>query len=147
MPWGRIAWPVLAAWLCWGGAWGATDEDATWLAPAAIEGILLLDAEGLVQLAGESPDLVIVDSRTAINHKRGYIEGSISLPDTETHCETLASILPAKETPVVFHCNGPRCQRSGIAAKIALSCGYKRVYWFRGGIEEWQEKDYPLRRE
>jgi rhodanese-related sulfurtransferase len=47
-------------------------------------------------------------------------------------------------TPVIFYCNGVRCDRSGRAVRIAVACGYRDVYWFRGGIEEWRVKQFPL---
>ena len=56
----------------------------------------------------------------------------------------LAALLPAKSTPVVFYCNGINCDRSDKAVVIALGCGYTAIHWFRGGIEEWREKNYPL---
>ena len=44
----------------------------------------------------------------------------------------------------MFYCNGIKCGRSAKAAQIAIDCGYTDVYLFRKGMEEWQEKQYPL---
>ena len=42
----------------------------------------------------------------------------------------------------LFYCNGVKCDRSVKSVNIALGCGYVRLYWFRGGFEEWRRKDY-----
>ena len=115
--------------------------------PDRIEGSLLVDAEAFIQLVGKIPELLIVDSRIPGDRKQGYVEGSISLPDVDTNCESLAKVIPNKESATLFYCNGVKCGRSATAVKIALSCGYKNLYWFRGGFEEWLAKGYPYLQE
>ena len=44
---------------------------------------------------------------------------------------------------MVFYCNGSRAEASIDAIEIASSCGYKRLFWLRGGFVEWEDKDYP----
>lgn len=111
--------------------------------PAQIDGATRISAEELIVLAGEHPELVLIDSRISANRKHGYIEGSSSLPDTETTCESLGKHIPSHETPVAFYCNGVKCGRSAKAASIAVDCGYNNLYWFRGGFEEWKQKRFP----
>ena len=43
---------------------------------------------------------------------------------------------PAK--PVIFACNGAECWKSYKASRQAVLKGFKRVYWFRGGLPEWE---------
>lgn len=112
--------------------------------PEAIAGVTSVDAEGLIELAERQPDLVIVDSRIHMDRRQGYIQGSISLPDVDTSCDTLDVLLADRGTPVVFYCNGVKCGRSVIAVEIAKGCGYTQLYWFRGGFEEWKQKSYPF---
>jgi rhodanese-related sulfurtransferase len=111
--------------------------------PEHIDGTKQVDAEGLIEVVGEIENIIIVDSRIPGDRKQGYIEGSISLPDVETTCETLAKHIPAKTSPALFYCNGVKCGRSAVAVKMAISCGYTNTYWFRGGFEEWLAKGYP----
>lgn len=115
-----------------------------YLSPESIDGSTLIDAESLIQLALEHKDLVIIDSRIRSDRRQGYIDGSISLPDTETHCVSLMSIIPRKDTAAVFYCNGPKCRRSDRAVVTARDCGYSNIYWFRGGFEEWKSKSYLI---
>ena len=116
----------------------------SYTSPETIEGTHRIEAEGLIQLANHNESLIIIDSRISSDRKLGYIPGSISLPDTDTSCESLARLIPQKSDPVVFYCNGPNCRRSDNAVVIAADCGYTGIYWFRGGIEAWRANNYPL---
>jgi len=112
--------------------------------PDSIQGSTKIDAETLIKLAYDRDDLVIIDSRIKSDRRQGFIAGSISLSDTDTNCATLHSIIDLKTTPTVFYCNGPKCRRSDRAVSTATDCGYKNLYWFRGGFEEWKEKNYLI---
>lgn len=137
---------VTCAWLVCVLPWHARADDKI-VSPETNPGMIKVDAEGVLQLAEKMPGLILVDSRIAMDRQQGYIEGSISLPDTDTNCHSLARILPAKTSPVLFYCNGPKCGRSVKALKIALECGYRQLYWFRGGFEEWKQKKFPYLKE
>lgn len=121
-------------------SWGATS-------PEFVDGATRVTAEELIGLVEQHEDLVIIDSRIAGDRRQGYLEGSVSLPDVDTNCDSLAAIVPGVSTPVLFYCNGVKCGRGAKAAQIALACGYRNVYWFRGGFEEWLAKGYPYLKE
>ena len=121
----------------------ATGNDKI-VSPEHIDGATIVDAAGLIETATQIPDLILIDARIPADHKAGFIEGSVSLPDTDTDCDSLAGIVPALSSPVLFYCNGIKCGRSARAAKIAIDCGYANIYWFRNGLEEWQAQEYPL---
>ncbi len=113
------------------------------VAPESIPGATVVDAEGVLDLVEKFPRLVMVDARIRQDRKLGYIEGSVTLADVDTTCESLARIIPQKSSPVLLYCNGPSCVRSARSTQKALACGYTRLYWFRGGFEEWKAKNYP----
>ncbi len=115
-----------------------------YISPESIEGSTTINAESLIQLAQEHDNLAIIDSRIRADRHQGHIANSISLPDTDTDCTSLFRIIYRKNTPTVFYCNGPKCQRSDHAIKIAQECGYTNIYWFRGGFEEWINKQYLI---
>ena len=115
--------------------------------PEYIKGSTRVTAEEFINLVREIPNLIVIDSRIAGDRKQGYVEGSLSLPDVDTTCVSLATKIPTKATPTLFYCNGVKCGRSAKAVKIALSCGYSKIYWFRGGFEEWLSKGYPYLQE
>lgn len=111
--------------------------------PLLIEGAPKVNAKQVIDLANKYSKLIIVDSRIAGDRQKGYIESSISLPNTKTNCNSLARVLPSKKTEALFYCNGVNCGRSAKAIKIALKCGYKNLYWFRGGFEVWLQEGLP----
>lgn len=117
------------------------------VSPEEIAGTVKVDAEGLLDLVQRIDKLVIIDARLRADRRLGHIENSVSLPDVETSCASLAKVVRGKNSPVIFYCNGPKCGRSGKAAQKALDCGYTQIYWYRGGFEEWQAKGYPSLKE
>lgn len=117
------------------------------LAPAEIPGSTKVDAEQLIDLVNNIDDLLLIDARIKMDRKQGYIEGSVSLPDVDTNCRSLAKTITKKSSPVLFYCNGPKCGRSVKSVRKALKCGYHNIYWFRGGFEEWKQKNYPYLKE
>lgn len=112
--------------------------------PKFIPGSTIVDSEGVIKLVMSTPNVTIIDARIKSDRKQGYIEGSVSLPNINTTCDTLAKIVEKKSTPTLYYCNGVKCGRSAKSVKIALDCGYNNIYWFRGGYEEWQAKGYPV---
>ena len=116
------------------------------LAPEKMSGTILVGAEETVELIVNTQNLVIIDSRKEVEHLKGHIQGSVSLLDTEMTLEQLSKYAPDKSTPLLFYCNGERCLRSSRAAIKAQGWGYKLIYWFRGGWNEWVEKGMPVSR-
>jgi rhodanese-related sulfurtransferase len=114
------------------------------IVPDSVPGTLRVSAEQVVELILSTPKMVVIDTRHADEYVNGHIEGAINLIDTGTTSESLARLTHGKDIPVLFYCNGERCPRSSNAAKIALDLGYKKVYWFRGGWNEWVEKQMPI---
>jgi rhodanese-related sulfurtransferase len=115
-----------------------------YISPASIAGAETIDAERLIELVSNRPGIVVIDSRIREDRSEGFIEGSINLVDRETDCDSLAGVLADRRSPVIFYCNGVKCDRSDAATRVAVQCGYTEVYWFRGGTEEWRNKRYPL---
>ena len=113
-------------------------------APTSIDGTTLVNAEKIIDLVESLDDLIIIDARTVSDYDKGHIPDSVRLVNTETNADSLAKILPAKDAPVLFYCNGAKCGRSVESCKIAVADGYSNVYWFRGGIQEWEAKGFPV---
>ena len=64
------------------------------VSPETIDGTNIVNAEGLIDKVREIPELILIDSRITADHTEGFIEGSISLPDAETSCDSLAQAVP-----------------------------------------------------
>ena len=91
---------------------------------------------------------VLVDTRIAEEYKDKHIPGALWLPYGEKSLKDVAFDAHADNFPglakldreqnIVFQCNGPECWKSYKASKAAIAAGYKHVYWFRGGMPEWE---------
>ncbi len=104
---------------------------------------ITIDAENLIELYQSVPGLQIIDSRHFEDHIQGYIESSHNLPLRQTDCKALSKLAKSPEQAMVFYCNGNVGDASIEAIQIASDCGYKRLFWLRGGFVEWKDKDYP----
>lgn len=109
-----------------------------------VDGAITIHAENLIELYRSMQGVVLIDSRLSEDRVHGYIESSYNLPVSDTDCATLAQIVGDKDQPLVFYDNGVISSDSMIAASIAVSCGYSRLFWFSGGFAEWEDKDYPF---
>ena len=114
--------------------------------PDRIPGSTLVSAEETAELMLHTPGMVVIDSRHREEYDKAHIVGAVSLVDVEMTPEALVRLVPNKAAPVLFYCAGVgmHCLRSTHAVRNALGWGYTRVYWFRGGMEEWAERKLPL---
>lgn len=46
--------------------------------------------------------------------------------------------------PIVFFCQGASCWESYNAALRAQAAGYRRIYWYRGGLAAWSSAGLPM---
>lgn len=115
--------------------------------PEKIAGVRTVQAEQVIELLTSEQPPLLIDARIRQDREYGYIEGSISLPDIETNCDTLKGIASDNNRDLLFYCNGIQCGRSVVSIKIARSCGYHNLIWFRGGFAEWKRKGYQYVRQ
>lgn len=113
-------------------------------APDSIDDVIIVPAEGVIDMILANPDLIIIDSRKKAEYLKGHIEGAINILNTRLEREDLERIAPDKSSTILFYCNGARCLRSSDAIKKAKSWGYGQLVWFRGGWKEWSEKRLPV---
>jgi rhodanese-related sulfurtransferase len=62
----------------------------------------------------------------------------------DTFDEESLSRVAKKDQPLVIYCSGIKCSRSSSASADAVSWGFKKVHYFRGGIVEWRDAGYPV---
>ncbi|MCI4412063.1 MAG: rhodanese-like domain-containing protein [Thiotrichales bacterium] len=115
--------------------------------PMSLSGTEMVDAAKAKTLiaAGALP----VDFRVAAEYADSHIKGAINVPYKEKSAKAVdfdasldkvdLSALPAdKNAAIVAYCNGPECWKGYKGAESAVKAGYKKVYWFRGGLPEWK---------
>ena len=91
---------------------------------------------------------VLVDTRIGEEYRDKHIPGALWLPYGEKSLKDVAFDAKLDNFPglakldrgqnIVFQCNGPECWKSYKASRAAIAAGYKHVYWFRGGMPEWE---------
>ena len=120
--------------------------------PDTLSGATTVSADKVAELVRDK--VVVVDTRTEKEFEAEHIRGAVNLPYVERSLKetdfdatkddfTALSKLP-KDQPAVFLCNGPECWKSYKASRAAVAAGYTKVYWFRGGMPEWREKQMPV---
>jgi rhodanese-related sulfurtransferase len=114
-------------------------------APMDIKGAKTLNADSVIELIQKTSTIVILDNRSAADYEAGHIEGAVRLIDTDiTEEAVLAKHVKAKNTPVLFYCNGLKCGRAAKATEKAVGWGYTNVHYYALGLEEWKQRKLPL---
>ena len=135
--------------------------------PATLAGATVVDAIELNALIEDNSQTALIDvlplerkppnfpaDRLWRTPARYNIPGSVWLPHVgdgaispsfkEYFVENLDKIVTERNNPpLVFYCLVD-CWMSWNAAKRALELGYRNVYWFPGGTDEWEALGYEL---
>ena len=87
---------------------------------------------------------VFIDTRNPRFFARRHVPGAhhLDMKDSFTK-ETLAAVAN-KDQPIVIYSSGVKCGRAHKGALLAVSWGYKKVYYFRGGIVDWKDLGFPM---
>lgn len=90
---------------------------------------------------------IFVDARPPEEFSKGRVKNSFNIPmgDEEKYYRDFSEFCPANSgIDIVVYCDGKDCHASLSVAKFLKKKGYKKVYVFTGGWEEWMEADYPI---
>jgi rhodanese-related sulfurtransferase len=108
------------------------------------DGFPVLSSEQLKGLLDSKPaGLVLIDARTPQEYQEAHIIGAVNipLPAFEKDASVLKS---AKNSRLIYYCNGVKCGKSGKSALIARSLGYADISVYADGMPVWEEKGYPI---
>lgn len=85
-----------------------------------------------------------IDARPEEEFKENHIKGAINIPfyGSEKYDSVLNKI--SKDEIVVTYCNGDDCDLSILLGDEIFNKGYKKVYVFFGGWNDWLKKGYPV---
>lgn len=114
--------------------------------PTALPGAKMVTSGEVQKLIAQGA--VLVDTRTEKEFKAKriplaifapYIEKSVKDIVFDASLDDFSSLERLdKSKPTIFSCNGAECWKSYKASKLALTKGFSSVYWFRGGLPEWE---------
>lgn len=88
--------------------------------------------------------VLFIDARDEADYVLGHISNSINIPfdDFDNHKQKLEKL--SIEKPMVVYCAGTDCDLSHLLANLLFEKGYKQVYVFFGGWNEWIEANYSI---
>ncbi len=88
--------------------------------------------------------ILFVDARDPEEYEDGHIAGATNLPlfRLDEYTGRISSM--GKSEPLVIYCEGADCDMSIRLGNELFSKGFKKVFVFFGGWEEWKEADYPV---
>lgn len=85
-----------------------------------------------------------IDARTKEEFATGHIKGAINIPFYKSdQYENVLVKIPKNET-IITYCSSAECDISILLADELFEKGYKRIYMFHGGWEEWSDANYPM---
>ena len=115
--------------------------------PTSLPGAAVVTAIEVKRLLAQGA--VVVDTRNEKEFQHKHIPGAVHVPYLEKSLKDVAYeprqddfaglARLDKAVPTIFHCNGAECWKSYKASRAALAAGFAKVYWFRGGLPEWEK--------
>lgn len=95
------------------------------------------------QLLKQMQDVIIIDTRSALEFKTLRIKGAKNIPvSSKTFVDTVKELRKITPKPIVFYCNGRTCMKSYIASKKCMQAKIKDVSAYDAGMFEWAQA-YP----
>jgi rhodanese-related sulfurtransferase len=103
-----------------------------------------IDAE-TVQSLVESNMAILLDARPPEEFASGHIPNAVSLPISRFEKSYhRAAVLLAGCNTIITYCEGFHCTDSSMLAMELHKKGYQDIFIYKGGIEEWMERGYPV---
>ena len=81
---------------------------------------------------------VFIDARDQWEFSEGHIPGAINIPEFSFEPNNIKLASLDKDVLMVIYCDGDDCDTSKRLAKQIIELGYKNVFVFLGGFNEWK---------
>jgi len=111
-------------------------------APLQVDGATTVSTKRAKTLMNQGA--AFIDVRRATDYQSSHIQWSVHLDLKLDLTEPALLSIVKKHQPVVFYCNGDMCQRSAKASEKAVSWGWTKVFYYRGGFPDWKKSGLPL---
>lgn len=97
----------------------------------------------LQAVLGTAKAPVLIEALPARYYVDAHLPGAINIPH-DVIDDTVKTILPDLDVPIVVYCaNGP-CKNSGIAQAALSKLGYRNVRDYHEGKQDWLDAGLPL---
>jgi len=117
-------------------------EKSEYRSPEQVEGAISTSVIQAKELYDQGA--VFIDVRNPRLYAKKHIPGAFHLDLKHDFDEEKLAAITKKDQPIVIYCSGVKCSRSYRASAKALSWGYSKVHYFRGGIVDWKKAGYPI---
>lgn len=102
-----------------------------------------IDRDALWQRIQAGDGIVVVDALGPISYAAAHLPGAVNIPPERV--EGLAERrIPNLDAEVVVYCQNPRCESSVEVAEQLVTLGYRNVWHYAGGKDEWRAGGLPL---
>ncbi|BCG63769.1 MAG: adenylate cyclase [Methyloprofundus sp.] len=106
-------------------------------APLEVKGAITVSTKRAKSLMNQGA--TFIDVRRAVDYQSSHIQWAIHLDLKLDLTESSLLAVVRKNQAVVIYCNGDMCQRSALASEQAVTWGWQKVYYYRGGFPDWKE--------
>jgi rhodanese-related sulfurtransferase len=116
--------------------------NAEYRSPESVDGAVTTSAEQAKALYDQG--VAFIDVRNPRLYARKHIPGAHHLDFKHTFSEQALAAVVDRGELLVIYCSGVKCRRSSRASEMAVSWGFEKVHYFRGGIVDWKNAGYPV---
>jgi rhodanese-related sulfurtransferase len=102
-----------------------------------------VDTDTLRQKIERGDEFVLADANSPMSYAASHLPGAINIPPG-TESDRAPRRIPDLDTPVITYCMNPRCESSVDVARQLIALGYRNVFHYPGGKEEWIDAGLPL---
>jgi rhodanese-related sulfurtransferase len=99
--------------------------------------------ELLLEIADRA--VTVVEALGPIYYDDAHLPGAINIPHDRVDA-LAASLLPDKDARIVVYCSNTACQNSVVASRRLVELGYRNVYEYVDGKQDWVEAGLPIER-
>ncbi len=111
-------------------------------APLEVEGAITVSTKRAKSLMNQG--VTFIDVRRATDYHSSHIQWAIHLDLKLALTEDSLLAVVRKNQAVVIYCNGDMCRRSALASEQAVTWGWQKVYYYRGGFPDWKAAGLPV---
>ncbi len=86
----------------------------------------------------------VVETLPREEFERFHLPGAKNAPPGEQFERVISSVAPEKTDPIVVYCKDTACNASTQAAEQMERMGYREVYDYEAGKEDWKSAGLPV---
>ncbi len=98
-----------------------------------------ISSEELNSMIENGDDMLLINSLSPTDYKKTSIPGAVNIPEkSDDFVDQVRQKAGSKDQSIVVYCANKQCHSSTHAAEKLVNAGYKNVFDFEGGYEDWQ---------